>query len=1162
MDKTVLRNFAVESRKDLMEKIDRKIKLFYIDEEFEKENRGDVIVLSNDKHTLTLTKEEDSNRDKLIKRIVELGYEQVVEEAAYTWFNRFIAIRYMEINDYLPLTADNQSLSIRVLSSNDNTSNPEILKFTNLTRSDLDIGFDKNKYNEYPKEEDRFKYVLLLICRKLGSVIPQVFDGVTDYIDLLIPDNLLGESGFVGKLIKELDEGYFKKVEVIGWLYQYYNQTEKDRVINAKKAYLKNEIPYATQLFTPDWIVKYMVENSLGKYWLEHGGDKSLSNNWEFYVNSELTSKKKILPEEIKFIDPCCGSGHIIVYAFEILYQIYVSEGYSKNTIPELILKNNIFALDIDDRAGQLSILSILLKAREYDKNIFNKNIVKDLNVCSMSETKSMDINYKEMLNDEKVKDQYLYLKDKYENAKEIGSLIKEGNKDCSELKKYIMTHNDIFIALMRNELDNVLKQEEILSQKYDVVVTNPPYMNDKYMSNLMKEYAIKNYKSVKSDLFSMFFIKMFNLGNDDSYIGTIAPFVWMFIKTYEPLREIIVNTKTIDSLVQLEYNAFEAACVPVGIYTFKNHFDDKYEGTYIKLSDFTGADNQPIKTLEALNNDNCDYKYKINSHKFVELPSKLIAYWLPERMFEVFSSAKPLSEYAEPKQGMATTDNNQFLRKWYEVEINRIKFDAKDTEEAKESGFKWFPYNKGGEYRKWYGNNEYIVNYENDGKEIKENVLRKYPYLNSPEFVVKNSQSYFKKGITWSYISSTNFGVRYSNPGFIFDVSGSCIFPKEEYFDYIMGLLCTKLSKQFLDIINPTMNIQAGSVGSIPTIIDMSNIDEIKNLVEENIELSKSDWDSRETSWDFKGFDLCNSIEEMVNNIINSEKQKLDKLLKNEERLNQIYLKIYGLDQIIDYRLSPDDITLEVKQPITIVKEFINYIVGCIFGRYDSYKKGFICAGKDYNSNNYSHYKPDNDNIIPISDSANIFYKDDLVKCFITYIENVYGKDNLFKNLDYLAEIIGKRGTETSEDTLRRYFVNDFYNNHVQIYQKRPIFWLFDSGKKNGFKCLIYYHRYNEQTVSKIRVDYLHKTISVYENNLSEIDYKLNNEDLNVADKRELQNSKSEYIAKLKECNEYEERVGNVANKMIKLDLDDGILTNYGKLVDDNGKSILAKIK
>lgn len=1212
MDKAILKKFAIESRKDLMEKIKNKINTFYIDEEFKKEQKGEIYILSNEKHSLSLTNEEYQKRELLIKRIKELSLEQVIEEAAYTWFNRIIAIRYMEINDYLPLTKDNQSLGIRVLSSKDNTPDPEILKFTNLINPDLDIDFKKEKYVELKDDNEKFKYVLLLVCKKLGRVIPQVFDGITDYIDILIPDNLLNDTGFITKIINEVPEDNYNQVEIIGWLYQYYNQTEKDRVISAKKAYKKNEIPYATQLFTPDWIVKYMVENSLGRYWIEHNGDgalypsdnlypsnnlypsSSITSNWKYFIKDNIENKEdKLNPTEITFIDPCCGSGHILVYAFEIFYQIYLKSGFNKNDIPELILKNNLYGLDIDDRAGQLSILSVLLKAREYDKNIFNKEIVKNLNIMSIQESNTISEISINNITANNVKEQAKYLIDNFRNAKEIGSLLILNNDDYSNLEKYINNDDTIFGIELREKLLPIIKIAKVLAQKYDIVVTNPPYMNDKYMNENLIKFGDENYKEYKADLFSMFFIKAFELGKKDCYIGMLSPFVWMFIKRYYELRKYILENKFIDSLVQFEYNSFEAACVPVGIFVFRN-MKTENNGIFIKLSDFVGIDIQEQKTIDAVKSTKCNYKYLINCREFLKLPSYSICYWMNEEEIKMFNKENRIGDFYSVKGGITTANTSLFLREWWEVNSNNIefKYNKKNTVNKK----KWFPYNKGGEFRKWYGNREYLINWLDDGREIKEYKMlqkEKDPKYNA---AIAGIESMFKEQISWSLIGIGNFNVRYYDDSFLFDVSGCVVLPENNNRNYLMALLNSKVSERYIKSFNPTMNTTPGDVKNIP-FIKIQNTFEIDNIVENCLKLTKEDWDIFETSWDFQKHPLIKEKEKFhygqvggteyklsdcYNHWQDSTEMSFNKLKENEEKINEIFIDIYGLKEELTPEVEDKDITIRKADMEREIKSLISYAVGCMFGRYSLDKEGLIYAGGDFDETykkckktdggwagvSLSNYKVlndngqeidlsfevDNDNVIPITDEA--YFSDDIVERFKTFISVVYGEKTLNENLDFIAETLGKKGTETSEDTIRRYFVNDFFNDHVKTYQKRPIYWLFDSGKKNGFKALVYMHRYNENLIPKVRLDYLHRMQTTYEKLLVDVNDKLTSE-LSMTDKKEAQKRQADLNAKLQEIKEYDEKIAHIANQRISIDLDDGVKVNYDKF-----KDILAKIK
>ena len=1215
MDKNILKKFAIESRQDLMEKIKNKINTFYVDEEFKNEQKGELYILSNEKHSLSLTHEEYQKRELLIKRIKELSLEQVIEEAAYTWFNRIIAIRYMEINDYLPLTKDNQSLGIRVLSSKDNTPDPEILKFTNLINPDLDIDFKKEKYVELKDDNEKFKYVLLLVCKKLGRVIPQVFDGVTDYIDILIPDNLLNDTGFVTKVINQVSEDNFKQVEIIGWLYQYYNQTEKDRVISAKKAYKKNEIPYATQLFTPDWIVKYMVENSLGRYWVEHNGDgalypsdnlypsnnlytsSSIIDNWKYFIKENIENKKeKLNPTEITFIDPCCGSGHILVYAFEVFYQIYLQAGYNKKDIPELILKNNLYGLDIDDRAGQLSILSVLLKAREYDKQIFNKDIVRNINVMSIQESNFISQSIIDNISNENSKKQAQYLIEYFKNAKEIGSLLILEDKDYSELEKNIYDDTTIFGFELREKLLPIIKIARILSRKYDIVVTNPPYMNSSLMSVNLKIYIEKKYNNVKNDMFSSFIQKNINLCLDKGYLGFMTPYVWMFIAVYQKTRKYLIEQGSISSLIQFEYSAFEEATVPICSFTYNKNKDKN--GVYVKLFDFKGGMNiQEKKYLEIINSKNTNFMYIKKMRLFQDIPYNEMIFWISDKSIKNFKNNE-IDKFINPRIGLVTGDTNKFLRLWFEVNNGKIGFHYANENDFYERKKKWVPYQKGGSYRKWYGNNEYVLNWENKGYDLMNNNFEKSTgRIKSHNY---NGNYAFKKAITWTKISSSNYAFRFVEDGFLFDDAGPICSCKSESEYIILSLFNSKVGTFYLSILNPTLNLTPGNLLTMPFLEDDIKLkkDIIANISESNIKISKKDWDSFETSWDFKGHPL---IKNMTGQYIRNLNEKpnvylfsvfddwkhkteirFNKLKENEEKLNEIFIDIYGLKDELTPEVEDKDITIRKADMEREIKSLISYAVGCMFGRYSLDKEGLIYAGGDFDEiykkckktdggwagvslSNYKvlndngqeidlSFEVDNDNIIPITDEA--YFSDDIVERFKTFINVVYGEKTLNENLDFIAEALGKKGTETSEDTIRRYFVNDFFNDHVKTYQKRPIYWLFDSGKKNGFKALVYMHRYNENLIPKVRLDYLHRMQTTYENLLTDVNDKLTSE-LSMTDKKEAQKRQADLNAKLQEIREYDEKIAHIANQRISIDLDDGVKVNYDKF-----KDILAKIK
>lgn len=1190
MNKAVLKKFAIESRSDLMSRMSKEIDKLYYNENFDVNKQGELYILTNDmNHTLKLTEEEYNKRELLIKRINEVSYEQVVEESAYTWFNRIIAIRYMEIHDYLPLTKDNRSIGIRVLSSKDNTPDPEILKFSILNNNELDINFNLEKYNSLT-EENRYTYILSLICKKLGKVIPQVFDGITDYIDILIPDNLLSDSGFITKLIKEVPEENFNNVEVIGWLYQYYNQTEKDRVISAKKAYKKNEIPYATQLFTPDWIVKYMVENSLGRYYVEHNNGKDIINHWKYFINDNLTiNNNRIDPKQITFIDPCCGSGHILVYAFEVVYQIYLNSGYNKNDIPELILTNNLYGLDIDDRAGQLAILSVLLKAREYDKSIFNKEIVRNLNIMSIQESNTIDKSSLYFLNNEELKDKLTYIINTFENAKEIGSLLLVDAYDYLSLINKIREDNNLFNSSMVDKLESLLKVAYILQKKYDVVVTNPPYMSQSYMPTHLKSYLNKFYLISKNDLCTAFMNS--SLVTKLGYLGMITQQSWMFLSSFENLRKNIIENKNIVCMLQLGSHAFEeigGEVVQTTSFIIQNK-ETNDKSIFFRLVNYDDAKTKERKFLEINNNNKLNDYYLKEQNEFLKIPGCPIAYWISNRYIKIFEQNERLANKANVKQGLATGDNNRFLREWYEVNINNTLLNPKSIEELKISNVKWFPYNKGGEFRKWYGNNDFVVDWKDDGKTIKN--LR--DFNGNLKSRPQNTNFYFNESITWSKISSSSISFRYKPFGHIFDVAGTSIFSNKENLIYLLGLCNSKVILSILNATSPTLNFEVGQISSLP--IKYEKNEEIAKLVNNNISISKLDWDSFEISWDFKKHSLLEFITSLpglhdtgvkvspthvkiiknnygeeyfiadkmpmnakISDAYDRWKEFCDKqfntLKHNEEELNRIFIDIYELQDELTPEEEDKDVTIRKADKLRDIKSFISYAVGCMFGRYSLDEEGLIYAGGDFDSSKYKTFKADEDNIIPITDQT--YFKDDIVEKFKEFLKVTFGDQTLNENMDYIAKVLGNKIGESSEDIIRRYFVNDFFNDHVKIYQKRPIYWLLDSGKKNGFKALIYMHRYNENLIPKARLDYLHKVQSVYEKRKLELENILN-EDLSLIEKKNIQKELMDLSAKLSEIKVFDEKISHIANQRINIDLDDGVKVNYEKFSD-----ILAKIK
>lgn len=1179
MNKTALKNFAINARKELIEKIKAKAYKIGITEESIKKvqfESSDAIYIDGKQ----LSSIEKKQREKLISRIKEIGYKQVVEEVAYTWFNRFTALRFMEVNNYLPT-------KVRILSSTNNeSSEPDIIKEA-LT---VDLDIDKELVYELKlnnKTEELFKYLVIKQCNSLNKVLPFMFEMIDDYKEILYPDGLLAKDSFLREMtdVTAIPETDWEQVEIIGWLYQFYIADEKDRVFKAKKRYKTEEIPFATQLFTPNWIVQYMVQNSLGRYWLEsHPNDIELVENWSYYIKSrdiggtvehELTHyiEKDLRVEDIKCFDPAMGSGHILVYMFDLLFEIYRKCGYMDREIPKLILENNLYGLDVDDRAYQLACFSVVMKAMQYNNRLF-RIIEKDglnLNLASIQETNFLNDQDIEYFAGESNGSNFKQSKEfitQFINAKSYGSLLKitVDEKSYSFLKDRLNQINttpasDIFMVESRRKIEELLplllKQSEIMSLQFNIIVTNPPYMGNKFMNEELLLFLEREYPNTKYDTFASF-MEIDHYLKQNSFFAMINQHSWMFLTSYEKLRKKLLNQKTVSSMVHLGTKAFEeigGEIVQSTAFVLRNYSVRDYRGEYVRLVEMTDSKAKEIGLLRAVK-ESTDYRFSKDSSAFNEIPGSPIAYWVSEKMVDIFNSSKKLTEYADPKAGLQTGDNNRFLRLWTEVDINKIGFNKHSLNMAITSGYKWFPYNKGGGYRKWYGNNEYIVDWNNDGYEIRNFKDEKGKLRSRPQ----NIQYYFKEGLTWSDVSTTNLGVRYSPQGFIFDVKGSTIFIKErDNLEILLAFLCTKIVNRFLEMLNPTVSFQVGDLSRLPIIVPTDTQREtIKTIVTNNIQLAKEEWDSFEISWDFTIHPLLKHkkntlLRDSFENWKVFSNNRFSKMKSNEEQLNSIFIEMYNLQENIAEFVSDDEITLRRADEIREIKSFISYAVGCILGRYSLDKVGLIYAGGGFDLKQYQIFQADKDNVLPILSGD---YLDDIVSKFIEFLKVAFGDNNFLDNFEYIANSLDRKDGETAKETIRRYLLNDFFKDHLQVYGKKPIYWLFTSGKQKAFNCLIYMHRYDKSTLSRIRTDYLH-----------ELQLRLDAEKKSLLDiingvgtTKEISNAKKELKSldlKIEELRSYDEKLHHMADMQIEIDLDDGVAVNYAKF-----EGLLAPIK
>ena len=1160
MDKTVLKTFAVNSRNKLIEDTVYRLNLLGITEnEIQDPIEADGMQTFQIGGTTFSIYDKDINKRKeIIKDIESKGFKNFVEEVAYTWFNRIIAIRYMEVNNYLPTKT-------RVLSSEtEGKIEPDIL----TDALDIDLNYSQKdkelifKLKDENKLDELFRFLFIKQSNKLNEILPGLFETTNDSLELLLNISFTSEESVIRQLIDTIpEESFTKQVEIIGWLYQYYISEKKDQVININKSNIKKEdIPAATQLFTTDWVVKYMVDNSLGRYWMERNPNSSLKNYLEYYLGEAEQDKEtqrkldeirseEIIIEELTFFDPCMGSGHILVYAFDVFFEIYKELGYLERDIPELILKNNIFGLDIDDRAYQLAYFAVLMKARKHDRKILKKGIVP--NVYAIQESKNITDSTIEFIqkHDEIIVNDVIYLKEIFKSGKEFGSLIQVKNIDFIRLKSSLnriidkskSTLTDINITnIISNDLMALVNQAELLSKKYSAVVTNPPYMN-KFETSL-KDFAKKYYKDYSKDLFSMFIYRNFDFCNKYGYNALMTPFVWMFIKNYENLRKFIINNKSISSLIQLEYSAFSEATVPICTFVLSN-FNENYIGTYLKLSEFSGGmEVQKEKVLNATTT-NTNYKFYSNTQKYNNIPLYPIAYWADETVVAPFNKGHLIEEETSIKVGLQTGDVNKFIRFWFEVNFDNIEFNCTSCEETNYINKKWYPHNKGGNYRKWYGNNYHVVNWKNNGFEIKNNRNKNGKLKSRPQ----NSDFYFKKGLTYSSLSSGKISFRYNTEGFIFDTKGSkCFINEDNDFEYIFAFLNNDMTMIFLSFLAPTLDFNVGSLKKLPLIYNKTYDKEIHNLVHENIKLTKEEWDDYEISWDFKTHPLLKFKAETIEHSFNNRKQHnlntFENLKHNEERLNEIFSIIYSIN--FDIEIKDKYVSIKKVNDESDIKSFISYAVGCMFGRYSLDQEGIQYTGGNFNIHNYSKFIPDDDNIIPVLDSE--YFEDDIVGRFIEFVKICFGEENLEENLDFIANSLTKNN-KSSRETIRNYLLNDFYEEHIKTYQNCPIYWQFTSGKQNGFNCLVYMHRYEPSLVARIRTDYLHKTQKAIEQKITNNDNIINNS----TSKQEVTRAtkeKAKLQKQLKETQEYDEVLAHIANQNIEIDLDDGVKVNYAK--------------
>lgn len=1148
MDKNTIKKYAVWARNELIERVSQKADQYEIS--------ADADPTADSAHGVLLTADEKKQRAALIGQVKEKGQDQVMEEVAYTWFNRFSALRFMEVNNYLPSR-------VRVFTDEEGAFKPEIL--TEAIHLELK-GLDMEKVyalKEANDDEALFKYLIIAQCNALSSVLPGMFQKIADYTELLFPDNLLREGSVVERMITDIPEKDWNvseggQIEIIGWLYQYYISEKHDKVVDPLhgKVVAKNEVPAATQLFTTDWVVRYIIDNSVGRYWIERNPESNLKNELEYFVTPKDGTipqvNEKITPEQLTVFDPCMGSAHFGVYAFEVLEKIYTEYGYTEREAAASIVQNNLFGLDIDERAAQLANFAIMMKAMQYDKRFLSRKI--QPHFYEIKESNHVDqftVDYFANGNAKLRHDIQSIINDT-RDAKEYGSIIQIAPVDFDALfARFDEIKNDVnlYRNMAMDDLLPLVREAKILADTYAVVATNPPYLN-KFDAKL-KKYIADNYADYKGDLFSVFIYRNFGFCKKNGYSGFMTPMVWMFIKTYEPLRNFVLRNKAIATLIQFEYSAFEEATVPICSFVLKNGKADN-KGEYFRLSDFTGGmEVQRQKVKEALNNPECGFFYESDQSNFSKISGSPIAYWVSERSFWNFKNLKSLGDYGQGRIGLITGDTGRFIRFWHEVSLNRIGFGMHSNEESIESKKRWFPIQNGGDFRRWYGNIDSIVNWENDGYEMKfDNYMGKR--VRSHNY---NGNFAFHRAISWTTISSAQFCCRYADNGFIFDTAGPFYIPNDyKDINAILAFLESKVANYYLSILNPTINFPPGYIQSLP-FDEKCKDEKVVSIAQQCIDISRKDWNSFETSWDFQKHPLIRNtrtIKEAFSQWQTECDERFNQLKANEEELNRIFIDIYGLQDELTPEEDDKDVTVRKADLGRDIRSFVSFAVGCMFGRYSIDVDGLVYAGGEWDASKYKTFTPDKDAIIPITDDE--YFTDDIVGRFVDFIRVVYGTDTLEENLKFIADALGEKGA-TSREVLRNYFLNDFYKDHCKIYQKRPIYWLFDSGKKNGFKCLAYMHRYQPDTIARIRTDYVHEQQARYRTAISGLERQINGAP--TSERVRLNKLMTKLKDQAEETRLYEEKIHHLADQMISIDLDDGVKHNYAIFQD-----VLAKIK
>ena len=1165
MNTSKLKDFAPQARVSLQEQVGAKLDY----------------VLGADTAEL---REKSSQISQIRSSAEKEGREAYIDRIAYTWFNRISALRFIDARGYHPF-------GCRVITAEPGKVQPEILALALSGALPPEIPADRTRINDLldgripsgNPQAEVYRHLVLAVCAHYHKLLPFLFEKLDSETELLLPDDLLTPASVAEGFRTEISDEDCADVEIIGWLYQFYISEKKDEVIG--KVVKSEDIPAATQLFTPNWIVKYMVQNSLGAQWLATYPQSPLKGQMEYYiepakqtdeVNAQLAAitPSQLNPEELTLIDPASGSGHILVEAYELFKAIYLERGYRQRDVPQLILEKNLFGLDIDERAAQLTSFALMIKGRADDRRLFERGVT--LNVMAMKD--SADFDAENLASSIDLSSYNLTaldlreLKDLFEHATTFGSLIQvpEGLAEkLPALKKLSeTTSQDLFVSESLKRLGPLVQQAELLAAQYDAVVANPPYVGSKFHVPVLKKFLKNNYNGYEKDLFSAFIDRDFAFSKPHGRLGFMSPFVWMFISSHEHLRTRLINSETITSLIQLEYSGFEGATVPICTFTLRKGHVSGQKGCYVRLTDFRGSENQGPKTIEAIKNPDCNWFFESNQDAFIKIPGKPLAYWASNSLIDAFGENSSLSTQLAAAQGMKTLDNERFVREW--PEVSSESFSAVSTRDN--SDLKWFPISHGGEFRKWYGNNESVLNWMNDGQEIKSLAIDKY---NSVTRTVTGMGHYFRAGLTWTAISSSKFSVRAFPDGFLFTNAGMCAFGESSSLCVGGGFLNSKAAMLFLEFMSPTLNFGPNQVKQLPWP-DKVDLKTSKRIFDELVKLATTDWDAYERSWDFQSLPLLMAssastptLESSYTAWITQNRDTIAEMKRLEEENNRLFIDAYGLADELTPEVPLSQITLTVNPAYRYggklteeeqwtrfrqdtMEELVSFAIGCMMGRYSLDAPGLILA--DSRDNPEAHmaaysekvgkpmetlkFQPDDDGIIPLLDDE--WFEDDVVERFKVFLRAAFGNESLEENLRFLEEAIGKK--------IRKYFVNDFYKAHLQTYKKRPIYWLFQSPKKS-FQALVYLHRYDRDTVNRLLGDYLRPYQDKLRNRQDQLTQAQISESSSNAEKNRAIKEQEKNAKILKELADWERDViFPLAAQRLEIDLDDGVKVNYAK--------------